>query len=133
MVMQYWRSQGARVSAAEADAASIQQKLYPAEARGIRASALERYLDENGFRALVLRGEWSDLSEHLAKGRPLIVCLGAGLLHYVVVVGLDGAAVMVNDPADRKLRKLDRAGFEKRWRTAGNWTLLALPRVDAGY
>ena len=38
--------------------------------------------------------------------------------------------VLVNDPAQRKLLKLDRAAFEKGWKAAQNWTLLALPRQD---
>lgn len=130
MTLQYWQRQGAPVDAEAADAAAIQRQLYSAEAHGILASALQRYLEEHGFRALVFPGAWSDLAEHLAKGRPLIVGMRAGgESHYVVVAGLGENTVEVNDPADRKLRKISRADFEKKWRAAGNWTLLAVPRA----
>jgi hypothetical protein len=36
--------------------------------------------------------------------------------------------VMFNDPAGRKLTKLDRKTFEKEWDATGHWTLLALPQ-----
>jgi uncharacterized protein YvpB len=46
------------------------------------------------------------------------------------VTGLDWQPelVLLNDPAQRKLIKLDRKSFEKSWHAAGNWTLLALPK-----
>ena len=76
--------------------------------------------------------EWKDLKEHLEKGRPLIVALnpGGSYLHYVVVAGLDWqqGVVLKNDPAERKLLKQGRANFEKEWKAAGNWTLLAVPQ-----
>jgi ABC-type bacteriocin/lantibiotic exporter with double-glycine peptidase domain len=52
-----------------------------------------------------------------------------GESHYVVVAGVSEGAVEMNDPADRKLRKISRGEFEKKWRAAGNWTLLAVPRA----
>ena len=130
MLIQYWQRQGVGVRSEGADASRIQNALYSSEARGITGGAMQRYLEENGFRALVFHGQWPDLEDHVGKGRPLIVCLGGRPLHYVVVAGVDGPAVLVNDPADRKLRRLDRAGFDRRWRAAGNWTLLAVPRQD---
>jgi hypothetical protein len=53
-------------------------------------------------------------------------------LHYVVVVGLDveHSLVLLNDPAERKLLKQDLASFEKEWKGAGYWTLLAVPQSD---
>lgn len=131
MTMQYWFHHGASGSAAEADAVQIQNRLYSPAEHGILASALAGYLESHGFRAVAFRGAWRDLSEQLAKGRPLIVCLRSGgdSRHYVVVAGVNGETVEVNDPADRKLRKMERAAFEKKWRAAGNWTLLAVPRA----
>jgi hypothetical protein len=35
---------------------------------------------------------------------------------------------LLNDPAQRKLLKHDRSGFEKQWSATGKWTLLALPQ-----
>ena len=110
-------------------------RLYSAKAHGIYASDMERYFQEQGFRTFTIRGEWEDLQQHLAKGRPLIVALkpaGGGslryALHYVVVAGLGPETVMVNDPAQRKLLQQDRSSFEREWSAAGKWTLLALPQ-----
>jgi uncharacterized protein YvpB len=54
-------------------------------------------------------------------------------LHYVVVAGVDPAHnfVLLNDPAQRKLLKVDRSTFEKSWNAAGNWALLAVPEQAA--
>lgn len=148
MVMQYWfrrqncadGKQAGKSACApneSADAAEIHRALYQADARGVYASAMERYFKQRGFNAFAFRGEWDDLLNHLRKGRPLIVALepseAGAPLHYVVVAGLDTRAgiVMLNDPARRKLLKQDRADFEKQWSGANKWTLLALPRPDA--
>ena len=130
MTMQYWSQHGATVDPAVADAGDIQSELYSAELKGILASAIQRYLEEHGFEAIVFRGRWDDLREHLGKGRPLIVATRQGReSHYVVVAGVSDDTVEINDPADRKLRKVGRAEFERKWRGAGNWTLLAVPRA----
>jgi ABC-type bacteriocin/lantibiotic exporter with double-glycine peptidase domain len=133
MVMQYWLgNKGAAIPPA-ADARRIQHSLYRPQAKGIYASDMERYFRENGFRVFAFRGTSDDLQHHLAKGRPLIVCLKdsgkSGPLHYVVVVGLESedGIVLVNDPAQRKLLKMDLRNFETRWRPMHNWTLLAVP------
>lgn len=136
MVMQYWLKKAKRSLPASSDARQIQRTLYNRKAKGIEAVEMQRYFRENGYRVFVFRADWSDLKDHLSKGRPLIVCLaGPGRrdpLHYVVVVGLDWQeqVVLVNDPAQRKLLKMDRTDFEKRWKVMGRWTLLALPRLD---
>jgi ABC-type bacteriocin/lantibiotic exporter with double-glycine peptidase domain len=92
------------------------------------ASEMERYVRDAGFQSFAFQGEWSDLEQHLAKGRPLIVGLGKSR-HYVVVAGVDSerSLVSVNDPARRKLLQLDRKTFEQDWSASGRWTLLALP------
>jgi ABC-type bacteriocin/lantibiotic exporter with double-glycine peptidase domain len=134
MVMQYWLKQQGRAGLKSADATEIRRALYAPGARGIYASAMERYFQQHGFRAFPFRGEWKDLQDHLRKGRPLIVALkpsGADApMHYVVVVGLDSQAevVLLNDPAQRKLLKADRSRFEKQWSATNKWTLLALPQ-----
>ncbi|HEV2246601.1 MAG TPA: C39 family peptidase [Terriglobia bacterium] len=131
MVMQYWFKDSAAAPAAEVG--RIQQALYRKEAKGIYASDMERYFRQHGFSSFAFRGTPEDLQHHLAKGRPLIVCLQdsgkSGPLHYVVVVGLDSQdrVILVNDPAQRKLLKMDLRNFETRWRPMHNWTLLALP------
>jgi ABC-type bacteriocin/lantibiotic exporter with double-glycine peptidase domain len=135
MVMQYWFRQQVRpTDGSAADAIEIQRALFDPGANGIYASAMERYFQKHGFRTFSFRGEWSDLHQHIVKGRPLIVALkqpGADSpLHYVVVAGLDRdrGLVLLNDPAQRKLLKQDRSGFEKQWSGTDNWTLLALPQ-----
>jgi ABC-type bacteriocin/lantibiotic exporter with double-glycine peptidase domain len=132
MVMQYWEHQQGK--SASADAEQIQRTLYSRQAHGIYASAMKRYLQQHGFQTLAFQGEWQDLKELLEKGRPLIVALKVGRadLHYVVVAGLDWqqGVVLKNDPAERKLLKQARPNFEKQWKAAGNWTLLAVPQPD---
>ncbi|HEU5402627.1 MAG TPA: C39 family peptidase [Terriglobales bacterium] len=134
MVMQYWMRQSGRQPTRDADATYIYDQLHSREAHGIYASGMERYLQEQGYRTFVLRGQWSDLEQHLRKGRPLIVALkpigNSRALHYVVVAGVDAARnlVLFNDPAGRKLEKLDRRTFEKEWNVTGKWTLLAVPQ-----
>ncbi len=135
MVLQYWqRQQHLTTKPAAADPGQIQRVLYSRAAGGIYASDMEHYLQQQGFRTFAFRGEWNDLREQLEKGRPLIVALKAqrAELHYVVVAGLDWQqdVVLKNDPAERKLLKQERAEFEKEWKAAGNWTLLAVPREE---
>lgn len=134
MVMQYWsQHNGSRYVP---DVEQINRALHSDTAHGIYAGDMVRYFEQNRYRTFALVGTDSDLEQHLAKGRPLIAALkpGAGLpLHYVVVAGLDPQdhAVLLNDPAQRKLLKEDDARFEREWKAAGNWMLLALPASDA--
>ncbi len=134
MVMQYWRAQQGLPPSDASDATRIQRLLYSSKAHGIYASDMERYFRDQGFRTFTIRGEWEDLRQHLARGRPLIVALkpaGGGTLHYVVVAGVGPEMVMVNDPAQRKLLQQERVSFEREWSAAGKWTLLALPQGQA--
>jgi ABC-type bacteriocin/lantibiotic exporter with double-glycine peptidase domain len=133
MVMQYWQAQQGQPANDSSDPSQIQRTLYSAKAHGIFASDMERYFQENRFRTFTIRGEWEDLKQHLDKGRPLIVALkpaSGGALHFVVVTGLGPEMVMVNDPAQRKLLRLDRPSFEREWSAAGKWTLLVLPQTQ---
>jgi ABC-type bacteriocin/lantibiotic exporter with double-glycine peptidase domain len=134
MVMKYWAANGGKITDQNADATQILRQLHSPEAHGIYASAMEKYLKDQGYRTFALEGKWEDLSEQLQKGRPLIVALqptgDTRVLHYVVVAGLDSTnnLVMFNDPAGRKLSKLDRRTFEKEWKATANWMLLAVPQ-----
>jgi ABC-type bacteriocin/lantibiotic exporter with double-glycine peptidase domain len=134
MVMEYWEKKTGRTGSSVADADKIQAALYsPAEA-GIPASAMKRYFEAAGYRTFVITGDWGELGHHLERGRPLIVSLKAsephGPLHYVVVVGIDRARgyIYVNDPAQQKMLRLSREGFESEWSATEHWTLLAVPR-----
>jgi ABC-type bacteriocin/lantibiotic exporter with double-glycine peptidase domain len=101
--------------------------LYSAELKGIRAADMARYFRGQGFRVFEFTAGWPDLEEHIAKGRPVIVALGEGgnALHYVVVAGIAPDGAQVNDPARRKLLRVDRADFDRRWHK--HWALLAVP------
>jgi ABC-type bacteriocin/lantibiotic exporter with double-glycine peptidase domain len=133
MLLQYWTAHGAHIDSQRADSAAIQKLLYSRKAHGIRASDMESYLKESGFRVFPLNGDWEDLLEQLKQGRPLIASLQPGSaktpLHYVVVTGIDwqNDAVFVNDPARGKLLRVAREDFEKQWLPNRNWMLLALP------
>lgn len=132
MVMQYWDDQEHTQPSTAADVNTIQHQLYSRKEHGIEASAMSRYLEQHGFRAFAVNGRWSDLEEHLAKGRPLIVALrpqGQSALHYVVVDGVDPVrgTVTMNDPGLRKFLEEERDTFERDWSATHNWLLLAVP------
>ncbi len=134
MVVHYWVAKDPNLRRDTLTLASVQEALYSPRDHGIPASQMKGFLQRDGFRVFTFRGEASDLMDHLAKGRPLIVCLReSGLespLHYVVVVGMDPGrgVVLVNDPARRKLAMIGRADFDRRWTAAHRWTLLAVPQ-----
>jgi ABC-type bacteriocin/lantibiotic exporter with double-glycine peptidase domain len=148
MVMQYWEKkdgQGGKSATAgspsvagrsSSDAEKIQVALFSPAEGGIPASRMQKYFQESGYRVFTFQGNWTDLKHHLQQGRPLIVSLKAsgahGPLHYVVVVGIDSERdyVFVNDPAQQKMLRISRKGFESEWSYTGDWTLLALPRTD---
>jgi ABC-type bacteriocin/lantibiotic exporter with double-glycine peptidase domain len=134
MIMQYWQQQQGQLMTPAADSAQIFRALHSDAGHGIYASDMVRYFQQNGYRTFEFAGEWADLERHLAKGRPLIAALkpGSGPLHYVVIAGIDPEhrMVLLNDPAQRKLLKEDDAQFEREWKAAGHWTLLAVPQVS---
>jgi ABC-type bacteriocin/lantibiotic exporter with double-glycine peptidase domain len=135
MVMRYWQRQQGQAPTRASDAAEIQRTLYSETGRGIYASAMQRYLEQRGFRTFAFSGTTADLEQHLEKGRPLMAALKSasrGPLHYVVVVGLDSEQnlILLNDPADRKLVKLGGSKFEKEWKGTGHWMLLAVPQSE---
>jgi predicted double-glycine peptidase len=129
MVMQYWNHQVESLD-------TIHRTLYSESAGGVFASDMEEYFTQRGYQTFVFKGQWADLEQHLTKGRPLIVVLERNArgvpLHYVVVAGINSAegVVLVNDPAERKLHALERSQFEKQWKAAGEWTLLAVPQIE---
>jgi uncharacterized protein YvpB len=133
MVMQYWNKNEEGELASHANHHTILKALSSQEAPGIFVSSMERYLQDAGFRTIVFPGNWMEVEHHLERGRPLIVCLGEGGAnrHCMVVTGLDLQSnfVLVNDPARRKLLRMDRTDFEKDWNVTGRWTLLAVPET----
>jgi ABC-type bacteriocin/lantibiotic exporter with double-glycine peptidase domain len=136
MVVKYWEKRDGQAAESSADPEKIQSALFSPAAGGIPASKMQNYFQKSGYRVFVFQGEWGDLRHHLEQGRPLIVSLKAsgphGPLHYVVVVGIDSERgyVFVNDPAQQKMLRISRKGFESEWSYTRNWTLLAVPRAD---
>lgn len=133
MLMQYWQKQEGMTVTPSAQTPQILAALYSGEAHGIYASGMVRYFQQNGYRTFAFAGQWDDFARELQKGRPLIAALkpdAGGSLHYVVVAGIDPARqlVLLNDPAQRKLLKEDRATFEQEWKATHNWTLLVVPQ-----
>jgi ABC-type bacteriocin/lantibiotic exporter with double-glycine peptidase domain len=135
MVMRYWDRKEGRAIAADAEETHIQPALFSPAAKGIFASSMRDYLERSGYQAFAFHGQWSDFEHQLALGRPMIVGLQAsgalGPLHYVVVVGVDPARnfLFMNDPAQQKMLRISREGFEQEWRGTDNWTLLAVPKA----
>jgi uncharacterized protein YvpB len=135
MVMQYWEQHQGQSLQPEAEPARILQDLYSKNAHGIYASAMVHYFHTNGYRAIAFTGERADLENQLKQGRPLIAALKPDSdpsLHYVVVAGMDEPQqlVLVNDPAQRKLLKIDQSQFEQEWKAAAHWLLLAVPETN---
>lgn len=125
MVAHYWDA--AKAPAPEA----MYDRLIDAERKGIRLADMKSYLEELGFQAFTLHGKWSDLEQHLGKGRPVIVSLQAGRtkrLHFAVLVGIEDEHVWMNDPTRKSAHRTERKKFEKQWAGAEHWMLLATPR-----
>ena len=129
MVRSYWARQGSSPMPDGSAVGTLLPGSYPVTGGGTPASRMKQYFETLGFRTYVFAAELDDLNHHLARGRPMIVCLDNDALHYVVVAGIDPGndTVLVNDPARRKLTQIDRRSFEKSWNRCKNWTLLALP------
>ncbi len=135
MVMQYWEQHQGQPFRPDADPSRIFRTVYSASAHGIYASAMVRYFRQNGYHAFALAGEPADIEQQLAQGRPLIAALKPDFgssLHYVVIAGIDEPhqLVLVNDPAQRKLLKEDLSQFEREWKAADHWLLLAVPETN---
>lgn len=134
MVMQYWQQHLHPPEHASADAAEILRALPPGR-HGVVAAQMVKYFQQHNYRAFAYAGDWNDLEQQIAKGRPLILALrpeGDAALHYVVAAGVEDPeqVVLVNDPAQRKLLKEARPQFERAWKATGNWTLLAVPKLE---
>jgi predicted double-glycine peptidase len=130
MVMQYWQNQGAQFSDGVAVASNIYRVLYRSDLGGASGADMLAYLRHQGFTAFEIDGAWSDLTENIAHGRPVVVCLRPSPkapYHYVVVVDISAAQVVVHDPARRPGISIPAAVFEKEWQRSTNWTLIAAP------
>ncbi len=130
MVLNYWSSQRPDTQLVSPAPEDVSRVLYRPEIHGILLADMKRYVEDLKLRAFTLRGEWPDVEGQLAKSRPLIVGLKkkpSGAMHFVVVTGVEGEHVWLNDPTGKKPSRLEQREFEKRWAQAGRWLLLALP------
>jgi len=129
MLQDYWSAHTAGLApAAESE---LHSSLPVTGLQGTLLSDMRRYLDTREYHAFTFQAATSDLTRQISKGRVPIVALknkASADLHYVVVTGLDGRKVWLNDPAKRGPGSVDRRKFEKGWTRAGNWMLLAVPR-----
>lgn len=126
MVAHYW------TPATSPTPETVYNRLIDADRKGIQLAHMKSYMEEIGFQAFTLRGQWNDLEQHLAKGRPVIVSLQAGRagrLHFAVLVGIEGEHVWVNDPTRKAPHRTGRAKFQQQWDGANRWMLLATPRA----
>lgn len=129
MVMRYWGGHSATVSAIPS-AQAVYQRLYEPGLKGIQLAEMKRYLEEQGYQAYTLRGEWNDIEQHLSKGRPVIVALKPGArkpVHFAVLSGAAGEAVLLNDPTKKKPGRMARRKFDAQWSRAERWMLVAAP------
>jgi predicted double-glycine peptidase len=130
MTIRYWANQPGQRQADAPSAEQVYQRLYDPERKGILLADMKRYLEEIGFRAFTLRGQWSDLEQHLEKGRPIVVGLKknrASQLHFAVVIGAEGQRVWLNDPTRKKSSRVKLAEFTRQWELADRWMLLSTP------
>lgn len=130
MVMHYW---GRQMASTSPSPERVYKRLYDEKRKGIPLSDMRRYLEESGFRAFTLRGQWEDVERNLAMGRPIIVGLrkkgSTKRMHFAVLVGADGDHVWLNDPTRKKADRLKEPAFRKQWDLAERWMLLSTPSI----
>lgn len=130
MVMRYWQQHSASAPAEIPSPEEVYARLYEPGLKGIQLARMKRYLEDHGYRAYTLHGEWTSLAEHLAKGRPVIVALKPGSrkpMHFAVVSGTTGKDVLLNDPTKKKAGRIARGKFDAQWSRADRWILVAAP------
>jgi ABC-type bacteriocin/lantibiotic exporter with double-glycine peptidase domain len=116
-----------------ADQHDLASRFKPFPGRGLSGTQLKQLAAENRFNAYSFRGNRETVTEHLRKGRPLIVAISSSKLlnlnHYVILVGWDevGQEWVVHDPADGPYQRLEAKKFMKRWAELDCWTLLVVP------
>ena len=123
MVLRYW---GTDLSPREIGA---QVTVYW---NGATGHDLQRLVEARGFRGFLIEPPFTDLLDHMRKGRPLVIAVpahGKGR-HAMVLTGFDEdkCLIFLNDPAGGKRRTLDYKTFQRQWEAAHRWTFLILPR-----
>ena len=72
------------------------------------------------------------LRTEVDRGRPVVALIEArpSVYHFVVVVGVTDAAIVLHDPARGPFQVMPRAEFDAAWAPAERWMLLVLPPAD---
>lgn len=128
MVLRYW---GARAVYAEDFA-----PLVDADRGGIPADALARAVTDRGWQAFPAAvdasASFDRLRTEVDRGRPVVALIEArpSVYHFVVVVGVTDAAIVLHDPARAPFQVMPRAEFDAAWAPAERWMLLVLPPAD---
>jgi hypothetical protein len=128
MVLRYW---GARAVYAEDFA-----PLVDAGRGGIPADALARAVTDRGWQAFPAAvdaaASFDRLRSDVDRGRPVVALIEArpSVYHFVVVVGVTDAAIVLHDPARAPFQVMPRAEFDAAWAPAERWMLLVLPPAD---
>ncbi len=99
---------------------------------GIRTTALRQAAADRGWQATALApasDPFATTETEIDRGHPLIALIEVRprIYHYVVIVGLTPAAVVVHDPAAAPYSAITREEFERRWAPTGHWLLLVVP------
>ena len=112
MVFRYWGD-------AHADVQEF-APLVDRRAGGIAADALTAAVSARGWRTARVDGSLDALGARVHDGQPVIVLLPdrGDRYHYVVVIGVSEAAVVVHDPAWGPSRTIRAADFERAWQAA---------------
>lgn len=129
-VLRYW---GRPVNPDE-----MRQALVTPGARGVLNFTLANYPRTQGLWTEVHQADRDDIRAWLRRGIPPIVMLRVGpwgvpTHHYVVVRGFnDREGVYYANVGDAAPQAIRYATFERRWRDARHWCLIAVPpeRVD---
>ncbi|MBA3454842.1 MAG: C39 family peptidase [Deltaproteobacteria bacterium] len=125
--------------------AELARHLKPT-AKGVRLGALRDLARARGLEAYVVKGQFADLANELAKGRPVLLGLvlpfdqDNNLHHFEVAIAInprDGTVVTL-DPSTGDMLKRSRKVLDLEWRHAGYATLVVVadrenPRPGESY
>ena len=126
MVFRYWGD-------AQADPNQFVPLLDRA-AGGLATGVLADAIEDRGWRTVRFTGSIESVADLLRDGRPVIVLLkvGNGRFHYLVVVGTTDTHIVVHDPERGPSRSVPVRKFLDAWEPAGFWALLVLPGRPQG-
>jgi ABC-type bacteriocin/lantibiotic exporter with double-glycine peptidase domain len=119
---------GCRVTPGE-----IAKAIYRKRLKGTLSVDLVLFAQRMGFNARAYRGSLTDLKDHIAKDRPLIVFQDVGnpllpIRHFSVAIGYDEAELILKlHSGKRRDKAISYGRFLRSWREMDYWTLLILP------